>query len=106
MQYLYIHVAVPGSAHYGGDQDFGLVGFGAVVAEVEPDVSVVAPRVSIRMGSATLVFVGRILVIKEDELLLYAHAQYLLTFAGEPLEIKRFVDRQQDLGVRMSILSK
>ena len=100
------HVSLPGSAHYGGDQDLGLVRFGAVVAEVQPDVPVVAPRVNIRMRSATLVAVWRILVIKEDELLLNAHAQYLLTFAGEPLEIKRFVDRQQNLSARMSILSK
>ena len=97
---------MPGSAHDGGDQDLGLVRFGAVVAEVQPDVPVVAPRINIRMGSATLVLVCRILVIKEDELLLNAHAQYLLTFAGEPLQIKRFVDRQQNLSVRMSILSK
>ena len=36
-------MSVPGSAHYGGDQDLGLVRFGAVVAEVQPDVPVVAP---------------------------------------------------------------
>ena len=60
MQYqisIYKHMSVPGSAHYGGDQDLGLVGFGAVVAEVQPDVPVVAPRINIRMGSATLVAV-------------------------------------------------